>query len=117
MNGASRSNECGYFRFFRIFSCLLLANHDFFALMDIDAGGSRHLGAKGTAHQVIVAWIKRAARLVGIHLINAVKGAIAGVNPSGPMLIIVLSFSYSFGFYLPLAANIAIISAASNRIL
>jgi len=62
MNGASRSNECGYFRFFRIFSCLLLANHDFLALMDIDA--------KGTAHQVIVAWIKRTARLVGIHLIN-----------------------------------------------
>ena len=47
-----------------------LADNDFAALVFVDAGRRRHLGAHRTAHQVVIAWIQRAAHLVLHHLVN-----------------------------------------------
>ena len=50
---------------------------DFFAMVDVDAGGGWEVLSRGLAHQVVVVRIERAARLVDHHLVNAVGGTLA----------------------------------------
>ena len=55
--------------------CHGLSDHNFLAVVDVDAGGGGNVLAHGLARQVVVIVVHRATRLVGHHLIDAVKGA------------------------------------------
>ena len=46
---------------------------NFFAVVDVDAGGGGHVGAHCAAHQVVVMRIRRACRAVGHRLVDAHK--------------------------------------------
>ena len=50
---------------------------NFFAVVDVDAGGGGNLGAHGLAHQVVVVGIKRTARVVRNHLVDTSEGTVA----------------------------------------
>ena len=53
-----------------VLDCYLPDNY-LFALVDVDAGRGGHILAHGTARQVVVVLVQRAARLFSHHLVNA----------------------------------------------
>ena len=60
------------------FIIIRLTDNDFLALVDVDAGRGRHLGAHGTAHQVVVVRVNRVECLVDYNLlVDAVESAVA----------------------------------------